>query len=420
MSTPPRLSDDATLKPLLKSIFKAAVKADDLYEITGKVLRGRLLEAGWTGPGASGEGWKAGGWKAVIEEQWQGMVSKYQDEQEQEQDEPEPKPTNKYDRVANRNFNFFTGAVAGDLLGGLAGDEEEDDDGNSFIASDSGVGASDETGSARDSSMDVVDSDAVDHKDEEEKEVPVKSKSKAKSTGKKEGAAGKSKKSSSSTADKPKKRTPSKKKKAEAKFKSKATISDSDDEGGSASGSGSGNVGGASSSVHSEGESEEERKKSKSKGNGKKKDAGEKKQRKKREPKLKEGDAPKGSEEEEDRIVKLKALLTHAGCLRPFNKETGAERTLSVSTRLARLEGLLNDLGLKCGSGVGSKMPSEGKCKDVGEARALEKEMKDLKGAPTTSGLRDGKKRASLDGEDDGRPKKKFGDFLSAFQSDSD
>lgn len=101
-------------------------------------------------------------------------------------------------------------------------------------------------------------------------------------------------------------------------------------------------------------------------------------------------------------------------------------------------------------------MPSEAKCKDVGEAKALEKEMKvrdfffaqialadchatslpsilalnsfprsfppqDLKGAPSTSGLRGGKKRASLgDDDDEDRPKKKFGAFLLAVQSDSD
>jgi len=64
-----------------------------------------------------------------------------------------------------------------------------------------------------------------------------------------------------------------------------------------------------------------------------------------------------------------------AGTLRPFTAQSGAERTLSVSTRFGILSNLLNELGLKVtGNGSSGKLPSEAKAKDIGEQREIEKE----------------------------------------------
>lgn len=74
MSTPPRLSDDKALQPLLESTFRAAINANELYEIKASDLKTRLLDAGWTGPGASEEGWKKVGWKKIVSKEWKRMV----------------------------------------------------------------------------------------------------------------------------------------------------------------------------------------------------------------------------------------------------------------------------------------------------------------------------------------------------------
>lgn len=140
----------------------------------------------------------------------------------------------------------------------------------------------------------------------------------------------------------------------------------------------------------------------KGKGKGKEKKSKEVKEKKPRKaPAAKPGDAAKGSDLEENRIKKLKVstfylphssfpypvtntdpllttslpqtLLAAAGLTRPFTPSTGAERTLSPSARLALLAGLLNELGLKTSA---STLPSLAMCKEVGERKALEREMK--------------------------------------------
>lgn len=70
-------------------------------------------------------------------------------------------------------------------------------------------------------------------------------------------------------------------------------------------------------------------------------------------------------------------------------------------------------------------MPSEAKAKERGEAAQLADEMKDLKGAPSLSGLRGGKKRVGIardqeEPEEEEAPRKPFGAFLKAVQSSSE
>lgn len=300
-----------------------------------------------------------------------------------------PKKSSKYDRAAEKSLSVsqslavialqtlgltdeafshsqnFLGMVAGDLLGGDEDDEDDEDDSAMDSASASGNGGgSNRSGSA--SVQDIVDGYLS--SDPGSAEVELKGKT---PKGKK--------RPSSSTVDKSKKHAPKKRKKASPKggkenFKSKETISDSDDSG-DASGStrkASGSAG--QSGGESSGEEDQEVEvKGGLKGKGKSKEKG---PRKSKERKLKEGDEPRGTEQEEDRIRQLKALLVLAGVLRPFSRTTGAERTLTVSARLDRLEGLLVELGLPCGKGVGTKMPSEAKAREVGTARALEQEVK--------------------------------------------
>ena len=68
-------------------------------------------------------------------------------------------------------------------------------------------------------------------------------------------------------------------------------------------------------------------------------------------------------------------LVTLAGTSRPFTASTGAERTLTVSQRIEILEGLLEKLGLLAGKAGEKKLPSLSRAREVGEKRALEKEM---------------------------------------------
>ncbi|GAA5883912.1 hypothetical protein JCM16303_004694 [Sporobolomyces ruberrimus] len=147
-----------------------------------------------------------------------------------------------------------------------------------------------------------------------------------------------------------------------------------------------------------------EKESGKSKGKGKAKEvvkksgANEKETKKKtkKEPVRKEGDAEKGTEQEEERIKKLKNLLKLAGTPRPFTVSTGSERTLSITQRTKILETLLSDLGL-FKKGVSGRLPSESKAKEVGTRRELEKETEELQdstiGKETGRGLRTGKIR---------------------------
>lgn len=73
-----------------------------------------------------------------------------------------------------------------------------------------------------------------------------------------------------------------------------------------------------------------------------------------------------------------KTLLAAAGTPRPFTPTTGAERTFTPSARLTLLANLLTNLGLPTpiSTSTNGGLPSLAKCTEVGERRALEKEMK--------------------------------------------
>ncbi|POY70036.1 hypothetical protein BMF94_6973 [Rhodotorula taiwanensis] len=162
-----------------------------------------------------------------------------------------------------------------------------------------------------------------------------------------------------------------------------------------------------------------------------------KKAKERKAPALKPGDAPRGTDAEEDRITKLKALLSAAASPRPFTATTGAERTLAVSRRKEILEGLLKDLGLPV---KGDKLLTLARAKDIGEKRLLAKEMAELGGTAHHTGLRTGKELhhdSSLDDDDESSgtasgpgisasakkkqvlaERKKFGAFLGDQSSD--
>lgn len=124
-----------------------------------------------------------------------------------------------------------------------------------------------------------------------------------------------------------------------------------------------------------------------------------------------------------------KTLAVAAGNIRVFNASTGAEKTLSPEVRIQLLETALTSVGLMVKSG--GSLPSIKAAKVTGEKRAMEKEMKEISGAPVIkSALRGGKKRGRTDKVDEEEPdgeerrakpkpvKKPFGSFLGN-QSDS-
>ena len=49
---------------------------------------------------------------------------------------------------------------------------------------------------------------------------------------------------------------------------------------------------------------------------------------------------------------------------------------MQIKERLDILEAKLNELGLKTGYGVGTRLPSMKECQALGEKRAIEQEMK--------------------------------------------
>lgn len=128
-----------------------------------------------------------------------------------------------------------------------------------------------------------------------------------------------------------------------------------------------------------------------------------------------------------------------------FNGSTGAERTLTASERITILDDILRAAGFKR-SGA---LPSLRECQEVGDRRALTKDMQvsrdalvvlsisdlarqDISGAPVFDTLRTGKKRVNSDEENSdveaaaatiarkNAPKKKFGAFLGDQSSDSE
>ncbi|KWU43507.1 hypothetical protein RHOSPDRAFT_34966 [Rhodotorula sp. JG-1b] len=132
-----------------------------------------------------------------------------------------------------------------------------------------------------------------------------------------------------------------------------------------------------------------------------KKEDGKKQKVERKAPAPKPGDAPKGTDAEEARIKKLKELVTAAGTSRPFTASTGAERTLIVSQRIEILEGLLEKLGLLEVNKRDKKLPSLSRAREVGEKRALEKEMQELGGTAHHTGLRTGKELHAVDDSSD-------------------
>ncbi|GAA6030380.1 hypothetical protein JCM8097_009080 [Rhodosporidiobolus ruineniae] len=389
--------------PDLDRVFRKATRDGDAHSVTTKQLRAGLDEVeGWT---CSDQEWK-GGLREQIKDRWQAMLNDDDDEDdapaspppkkkqktskgkkpvqeatdEEEEDEEEdgmsedeeeddkPRKKTKYERLAEKNLSTIlkgTGGLGGALVhalggggfGGAGGSDDEEDAGDDPGASDSSA--------------------------------PKKEKKDKKP---------RAPKSASKPKPKPKKRTSSSKagvKQSEIKSAEfvdesddsshEVAVAGSDDGGGSGSGSGKGK-GRKRKSVAGEGEGK------KGKGKGKEK----------KEKPLKEGEEPKGTWEEEERIKKLKALLsTAAPSSRPFTASTGAERSLTVARRTEILEQRLADLGLPVAQG--GKLPSLEKARRVGEKREMEREMNDLQGTPLHAGLRDGKPvHADFDSDSEG------------------
>ncbi|GAA5838748.1 hypothetical protein JCM9279_003848 [Rhodotorula babjevae] len=310
-----------------------------------------------------------------------------------DEDEDERAPKDKYDRAAERNFGIFmTSGVLGEALGAGAGalgeiDLRDDDHDDSPSEGSLSPSASPEPHKKRRRKPSAASID-----EDVEADSPSASgsasRSPAPSTAKGKGKKRDSTTSSSSKAKQqgggktPRTREP------KGGFKSAEFIADSDDSSHELPPRGSGDEAGEGEGKKGKGKA---RVKSASEGKGK----GKKKERKVPEPK--EGDAPRGTDDEENRIKKLKDLLAAASGPRAFTAATGAERTLSVERRTEVLEGHLKALGLAL---KGGKLPSLTKAKEVGEKRLLAKEAQELAGNPSKTGLRDGK-RVHADSTDD-------------------
>lgn len=343
--------------------------------LSAGAVRDRLFLLGWprrdgddddkSSPSSSRKVWKLN--KDEIAAAWSALISPADEEEEESESEEEEKPQTKYDRMAVKNYRTFMAATVGDLIGDLAGQE----------------GAHSETeASGSGSAVAENDDEPDDESDASTSSSPPKKKTRKSSSKevvpgevwKKRGQGSKSKRASSSGA-----------------FKSSVQVDDSDDS--------SHEQPSAFRADTTNDDPLDGRKKGKaklttaSKSKGKRQKAAERKP-----PKSKEGDAPAGSQAEEDRVRKLKDLLKAAGVARPFTATTGAERTLPIKERLVILEDKLNELGLKCGSGVGTSMPSLKKAQELGEKRAIEQELEDLRGtsSPLASGLASGCTRTRM------------------------
>lgn len=196
---------------------------------------------------------------------------------------------------------------------------------------------------------------------------------------------------------KPNKKVASKKPpaKATSNYKSAAKITTSDDESGAEERR---DRASKKARVSLESGEDDESKKGKVKVEKKPKEKAEKKpeEKTKKKPRaraVKPGDAERGTAEEEEKIKQLKVsislLLRHfdwslilrrrqvrcgaVGNPRFFNGTTGAERTLTAVERISILDDILRGAGFNRSGGA---MPSIQKCQEVGDRRALEKEMK--------------------------------------------
>ncbi|GAA5992575.1 hypothetical protein JCM5350_005922 [Sporobolomyces pararoseus] len=310
----------------------------------------------------------------------------------------------KYDRLAEKNLGNFMGMALGgmmtDLLGGAEDHVEEEEEGEGFDQ--------DDIEQAQSETSEMILSDTP--------PPPVASTSKKQHNGSK-------KKSTTATTKQPRiSKGKGKKKEPNTIFKSTEFVQDSDDSSNelpvkptttTKDTKGRGKGKGKAVVVDSEDEEEEEsssssssvqplKKKKKSTESTVKK---EKKKKSKEPVKKKEGDAEKGTDEQEERIKKLKNLLKLAGTPRAFTPKTGPERTLSITRRFEILSSLLNDLGLKVTrDGSSGKLPSETRAKEIGKRREIEKDSEALQGTSMKHlGLRTGKKRQNRpnDSEDD-------------------
>ncbi|GAA5889276.1 hypothetical protein JCM8208_007825 [Rhodotorula glutinis] len=309
-------------------------------------------------------------------------------------DEDEPAPKDKYDRAAERNLGIFLTAddVVGGMFGAGAGDLGEvvlsDDTDESPSEGSAAPSASPEPPKKRRRKPSATSSDGGAEAESlsasgSGSRSPVPSTTKGK---------GKKRDSTTSSTSKANKKGGDKKPRTKAPkggFKSAEFIADSDDSSHEVPArDGDGDGGGEEAPKKGRG-------KARAKGAGEGK--GKKKERKAPEPK--EGDAPRGTEHEEDRIKKLKDLLAAASGPRAFTAATGAERTLTVERRTEVLEDHLQALGLAVKSG---RLPSLSKAKEVGKKRLLAKEMQELAGNPSKTGLRDGKRVHADSSDDDG------------------
>ncbi|GAA5822845.1 hypothetical protein JCM3770_003196 [Rhodotorula araucariae] len=419
----------AIVVPSLTRIHRRATRNGSVDAFTAKKLRRALKDVeGWE---CTDDDWKDGGLKAEVVRRWEDLLNASADEGDdaspppaaerlrqteanEDDDDPQaedvpPKSKSKYDRASEKNLNTFMGAIVGDLGGGSPVDDDKPKaqakkrtstafsptpGGSSPAASGSGSGS----GSP----------------------APEQNQKKG---AKRASDVGRAKKASV--------RPP------KGGFKSAEYIADSDDSSaGVAPAEGHGDEGeGVGAGARAKKGMGKKRKDgdADAKGEGK----GKERRPMRKAPEPKPGDAPKGTEEQEERIVKLKELLSVASGRRAFTAATGAERTLSVSRRTEILEGLLKDLGLPVKNG---KLPSMGSAKAVGEKRALAKEMQDLSGNPLQSGLRDGKRPRGDTSESDAgdgaderalpsvaarkrqvvEQRKSFGAFLGDQSSESD
>ncbi|KAM0790061.1 hypothetical protein ACM66B_005389 [Microbotryomycetes sp. NB124-2] len=396
----PKLKDSPLCH--ISSIYDKALEDDRLDQLSLNQIRTELeRDFGWT---CEKQEWKQH-WKPLIEQEWHKLA----DEQAasssaRASSAPQPvKPKlkkdgsarkTKYERVAEKNT--IMGAFLQDLT---ASTQDDDDDDESLVVDDDedqdslsqagGTGSSDNSRSSSVSAQ-PVKSKSNKGKAREEQEPPTKKKKRAAT------------------------------KVNSAQIKSAETISDSDNEGPSTSKAIAAAAGGGGSKtktkkrrsskdvIERDDEAVTKKQKQSAAAKGKAKERAP--------PKPKEGDAPRGTEEQEERVKKLKSLVAATGVERAFTAATGAERKLTIDERFDRLETLLVEAKV---FKRGGKLPSVEACRKVGVQRALEKEMAELKGTPETTGLRDGKRRTSDGKQYEDKPK--FGAFLDAFDdSDSD
>ncbi|GAA5988638.1 hypothetical protein JCM11641_005190 [Rhodosporidiobolus odoratus] len=477
--------------PSLRRTFKQALQAGEHDQLNGRRLRERIQQIeGWT---CSDQEWAAGGLKERAVEEWQELMEKHYTNTLSSSPPPHKKrkksvepPSNdakasttqerenkergkgntKYDKVGKKNFEIFMGALGG-LEGAFVeaftggdeaeageaepssdlefldpatipeyGDEDEEEDVGHTVAA---AGSSD-------LEISTPEPPPEPEPKQQKKKKPIATKPKPKASTSSSTSALTSTNAARTKTENSRKKT---KKKDVVQYKSAEYVAESDDssndlepsrpmEGGLAGGRGKSPSRGAGE--HG-GEKKKPRKRKSDEAEegkgGRKKATKDNSERKP--PKAKEGDAPKGTAEEEERIVKLKALLTAASSPCPFTASTGAARTLPVSRRIEILENLLSSVGLPIGKG--GKLPTRARAKEVGIKRELEKETKDLVNNPSTSGLRDGKQNVMLlslseseDEDDSGQPsakkkkkkkpevvateRKKFGAFLGDQGSD--